>query len=299
MAHLELKHQMLRSLTDVIPVLVSHIDRNEIYQYCNAYYLHMFGVRREDIVGKSVREFFGEDSYRSIKPYLDRALNGEATWFERVAIARGEVRILKGQYVPEFDLDGTVIGLYVAAWDVTEARQREQELSEQVCKDALTGLLSRTAMLSILPTEIEMQYKHRDGLAVLFLDIDRFKQVNDTYGHAAGDSLLVVFGERVRSSIRETDYVARFGGDEFVVVLTSLDSFAATERVCQKIIDSVGRPIRIGSANYSISTSIGAAYVKNRQLAAHQLLAEADSLLHSATESGRNKYRSADLSVQN
>jgi diguanylate cyclase (GGDEF)-like protein/PAS domain S-box-containing protein len=293
---LELQQALLRSLTDAMPTLVSYIDRNETYQYCNEHYLHMFGIRFEDIIGKTVREFFGEEGYASTKPYLERAFKGETTWFERMVVARGEKRVLEGRYVPQLDSTGQVTGIYVAAWDATEARKRERHLSDQASKDSLTGLMNRPALQAAIEAEVDEHYKRRDGLALLFLDIDKFKQVNDTYGHAVGDELLIAFANRVKGAVRETDYIARFGGDEFVVLLTMLDSAAAAELVAKKIIQAVTQPIKLSGIDYRISTSIGAAYIHNQHLPAAQLLAKADELLYSAKQAGRDTYRLIDLS---
>jgi len=295
--NLELQQALLRSLTDAMPTLVSYIDRNETYQYCNEHYLHMFGIRFEEIIGKSVKEFFGEEGYAAAKPYLDRAFKGEITWFERQIVAQGEPRILEGRYVPQVDNKGTVTGLYVTAWDATEIRQRERHLSDQASRDSLTGLMNRPALLTSVEREIAEHYTRRDGLALLFLDIDRFKQVNDTYGHAVGDELLVAFANRVRGTVRETDYVARFGGDEFVVLLTLLDSSQAAEQVTKKIILSVTQPIKLSGVDYSISTSVGIAYIHNLSLSAAELLAKADEQLYAAKQAGRDTYRLIDLTL--
>ncbi|XLM19516.1 GGDEF domain-containing protein, partial [Chromobacterium piscinae] len=104
-------------------------------------------------------------------------------------------------------------------WDITQSRARELELRNKVTLDAMTGLLNRSAFMDMLDDEIKHHYVKRLAVALLFLDIDHFKQVNDTLGHAAGDELIQIFARRLRQNVRATDHVARLGGDEFVVLL--------------------------------------------------------------------------------
>ncbi|VEB43284.1 Probable diguanylate cyclase AdrA [Chromobacterium violaceum] len=140
-------------------------------------------------------------------------------------------------------------GFYVMIWDITQSRAREIELRSQVTQDAMTGLLNRAAFMDILNDEIKHHYLKRQALALLFLDIDHFKQVNDTLGHAAGDELIKIFARRLRQNVRGTDHVARLGGDEFVVLLVGLDAERTATAVVDKLMAAVCRDAELAASH--------------------------------------------------
>jgi diguanylate cyclase (GGDEF)-like protein/PAS domain S-box-containing protein len=294
-AEIEIREHLLRSLTDALPVLVAHIDREERYQYCNNTYFDMYGVRPEAVVGRTVRDFLGEANYAAIKPFIDEAFNGAICHFEQAMMAKDEMRYVEGRLSPQQDTAGKISGLYMTVWDITQIRQRELRLADKASKDALTGLLNRAAIMEILETEIQEHYTRRDGLALLFLDADKFKQVNDTLGHAAGDEVLRTFARRLTETVRGTDFVARLGGDEFVVLLTAVDSSQTAALVAAKIIAAINEPMLLNEEVRTVSTSIGIAYIANQSMSAEALLAEADAALYEAKREGRNIYRMHDL----
>jgi diguanylate cyclase (GGDEF)-like protein/PAS domain S-box-containing protein len=294
-AEIEIREHLLRSLTDALPVLVAHIDREERYQYCNNTYFDMYGVRPEAVVGRTVRDFLGEANYAAIKPFIDEAFNGAICHFEQAMMAKDEMRYVEGRLIPQQDTAGKISGLYMTVWDITQIRRRELRLADKASKDALTGLLNRAAIMEILETEIQEHYTRRDGLALLFLDADKFKQVNDTLGHAAGDEVLRTFARRLTETVRGTDFVARLGGDEFVVLLTAVDSSQTAALVAAKIIAAINEPMLLNEEVRTVSTSIGIAYIANQSMSAEALLAEADAALYEAKREGRNIYRMHDL----
>lgn len=287
---MRLREEHLQSITETLPILVALIGRDERYKYCNKTYWNVFGKQLDQIIGKTVREFFGEDVYVVLKPNIEKAMSGERAVFETAFKAFGINRHLEGRYIPQRNSAGEVTGMYVTAWDITQSRRRELNLADKASKDALTGLLNREGILQALDSKIDEQYKHRRGLAAFFLDVDKFKQVNDTMGHAMGDLVLMTFANRLRNAVRETDFVARLGGDEFVVVLPSIDSPGIAELVAQKVIDAIVKPMDLAGKSYSITTSIGIAYIENQQMTSKALLDEADSALYKAKNAGRNTY---------
>jgi diguanylate cyclase (GGDEF)-like protein/PAS domain S-box-containing protein len=295
LADIRLREEHLRSITETLPILVALIGCDERYKYCNTTYWHVFGKRLDQIVGKTVREFFGDDVYAVLQPNIAKAMSGERAVFEAAFTVFGENRHLEGRYIPQRNSDGEVTGMYVTAWDITQSRRRELNLADKASKDALTGLLNREGILGVLDNKIDEQYKHREALAVFFLDVDKFKQVNDTLGHAMGDQVLITFANRLRSAVRETDFVARLGGDEFVVVLSSIDSPHIAELVAQKVIDVIVQPMDLGGRPYVITTSIGIAYIERQKITSKDLLDEADAALYMAKSAGRNIYRMRNL----
>ena len=125
----------------------------------------------------------------------------------------------------------------------------------------------------------------------MFLDIDHFKRINDTLGHAAGDQLLKIFAQRLRAAVRGSDKVGRFGGDEFVVLLTDIGAPGLAEKVAQKILERMRDPVRLEGRVIEIGTSIGIAYCRGAPATPDQLLQEADTALYEAKKAGRGTYR--------
>ncbi|OHX10470.1 hypothetical protein BI347_22090 [Chromobacterium sphagni] len=288
---LVLREALLKTVTDSIPALVAFVDKEECYRYCNKAYMRLFGISPEQIIGMQMRDFLGDEAYEAIRPHVAKALEGQATSFERDMKVRGESRYVEGRYIPQQHADGSVSGFYVMIWDITQARAREMQLRSQVTLDAMTGLLNRTAFMELLGDEIKHHYIKRQALALLFLDIDHFKLVNDTLGHAAGDELIREFARRLRGNVRATDHVARLGGDEFVILLIGLDSERTVINVVEKLLAVVRQSAELHGHTYNMTTSVGVAYAFTPDITPERLLEIADEGLYRAKDAGRNTYR--------
>ncbi|WP_052877904.1 diguanylate cyclase [Chromobacterium subtsugae] len=288
---LVLREALLKTVTDSIPALVAFVDREECYRYCNKAYMRLFGIGPEQIISMRMRDFLGEDAYAAVLPHVGKALAGEAVSFEQEMDVRGESRYVEGRYIPQQHADGSVSGFYVMIWDITQARAREIQLRSQVTQDAMTGLLNRSAFMELLGDEIKHHYMKRQALALLFLDIDHFKQVNDTLGHAAGDELIREFARRLRGNVRATDHVARFGGDEFVILLIGLDAERTAVSVVEKLLAAVRRDVELNRQTLRMSTSIGIAFALTPDITPERLLEIADESLYRAKDAGRDTYR--------
>jgi diguanylate cyclase (GGDEF)-like protein len=170
-----------------------------------------------------------------------------------------------------------------------EARRQSIYLAEH---DPLTGLLTREALVGRLQALIEGRGKGHSLVAVLFIDIDGFKGINDTWGHAMGDEALRVLGSRLRAAVRRADVVARVGGDEFVVALAlGLDGAAVAERVARKIADSVSRALKVGEEELYLSASVGVAVCPQHGDMVRELLDEADRQMYRVKRGGRGGVR--------
>ncbi|MFK7087240.1 diguanylate cyclase [Chromobacterium violaceum] len=288
---LVLREALLKTVTDSIPALVAFVDADQRYRYCNKTYTRLFGIPPEQVIGREMRDFLGEESYAAVRPHVEQALQGQAVSFEMEMHLHGSPRYVEGRYIPQQHADGTVSGFYVMIWDITQSRAREIELRSQVTQDAMTGLLNRAAFMDILNDEIKHHYLKRQALALLFLDIDHFKQVNDTLGHAAGDELIKIFARRLRQNVRGTDHVARLGGDEFVVLLVGLDAERTATAVVDKLMAAVCRDAELAGKSHRVSTSIGVAYAYMPDITPERLLKIADEGLYQAKSAGRNTYR--------
>jgi len=176
--------------------------------------------------------------------------------------------------------------------DITSRKRAEQELRYLANFDPLTSLPNRTLLGERLGHALLRARRHGTRVAVLYLDLDRFKHVNDSLGHGAGDRLLAAAAERIGATVRGSDTVARLGGDEFTVVLEDLHDSAEADRVAEKLIEAFRLPFRLtGEAEVVISTSIGVALYPDHGQVASDLLKYADSAMYGAKESGRNTVK--------
>ncbi|HKO88402.1 MAG TPA: GGDEF domain-containing protein [Burkholderiales bacterium] len=287
----KLREKLMLELADAVPSWVAYVDSKERYRYCNAPYLQALGLRQDEIQMRTLSDVLGPEIYSLVKPYVDRVLQGEIVSFERPIHTAAGDRTAEARYVPDVTAEGRVRGFYLMLWDITERRRTEAQLRRQVSIDNLTGLLNRAALLEVLEATLESSRADGGSFALLFLDVDRFKQINDTRGHAIGDEVLIEFGRRLKDTLRATDIVARFGGDEFVALLPKVPNIDVAQRVGQAIIDAIAKPMAIADGDaVRTSTSVGIAYITRFDMAVKDLLNVADEALYDAKGAGRNRY---------
>jgi diguanylate cyclase (GGDEF)-like protein/PAS domain S-box-containing protein len=295
-AALDTSERRLRAITDSIPAIISHVDRNERYTFSNAYMHRLLGSNESDIVGRSVREVRGDAIYATLAPNIRRALAGEPVSFEGQAELAGRHFHYQTSYIPERDACGEVCGFFALTFDITRLKRAEAQLEREARFDPLTGIANRRQFEERLALAIARGRHQPVALAVLYLDIDYLKPINDRHGHAAGDLVIRTFAERVSRCVREADLVARIGGDEFVVLGEHLTAEAANEsaeRTAHAVIAVMAEPVMFGDIPLNASTSIGIAVTQSLQQA-DELIAEADRALYAAKAAGRNTWRRAD-----
>ncbi len=171
-----------------------------------------------------------------------------------------------------------------------EVVQKTKELENIAMYDLLTGLPNRNMLNYQLRRTIAAMGRGNYGIAVLFLDLDDFKKVNDSHGHGEGDRLLIVAAERIRLSVRSIDLACRFGGDEFVIILEQMQSIAEVTNVAEKILLQFREPIKLGSSIFYVSTSIGIVYSEDENVKADDLVSHADIAMYEAKENGGSQY---------
>lgn len=170
-------------------------------------------------------------------------------------------------------------------------RENERQLQALAHTDALTGLANRLLLDARLEQSMQHARRSHGQVALLMVDLDHFKAINDSRGHAIGDEVLRSMAERLRAAVREVDTVARIGGDEFVVVLSSIGGAADAERLAEKLVAGIGEPMRVLGMPIECSASIGVALFGGGELTAAELLRRADRAMYVAKEAGRNTYR--------
>ncbi|MGH8714656.1 MAG: diguanylate cyclase domain-containing protein, partial [Casimicrobiaceae bacterium] len=284
--------QRLRLITDNIPVLISYADRDERYRYANAFNFDLLGVNPSDMIGKTIRECQGDEAYAEIKCRIDEVLGGMPVSFEVSNTTPGGMRNLSLTYLPDYDDANQIVGFYIMGLDVTERRKLEAQLSRMAQYDQLTALPNRYLLNDRLEQACVRSLRDGQQLAVLYLDLDFFKAINDTYGHGAGDAVLKEFGRRLVSCLRASDTVARVGGDEFIVLIEGFLSYRHLETVARKIIETVALPIHLddsGEQTVVIAASIGIATLPPSRTA-EDLLHAADAAMFDAKTSGGARF---------
>ncbi|MBF6907330.1 sensor domain-containing diguanylate cyclase, partial [Acinetobacter baumannii] len=174
--------------------------------------------------------------------------------------------------------------------DITARKEAEEQAWRNAHMDTLTGLPNRRLLRDRLEAEIHKAQRSRESLALLFIDLDGFKQVNDLLGHDAGDVLLGEVARRLKGCVRESDIVARLGGDEFTVVLTGLDEADHIEFVCEKILVTLAAPFRLGNERAYVTASIGVAVSPSDADSADVLMRKADQAMYVAKQAGKNQF---------
>lgn len=286
--------QRLRMITDNLPVLIIYLDREQKVTFMNATFEHWTGVAVAGALNRPLLDVIGPVLYEECRHYIERALAGEQLTFETLSDTLGVMRHLDMVYVPEVDDSGTVVGIYTMTTDVTSFRRIESQLAQLARFDSLTGLPNRHQLNEKLDEALLRSKRSGLPVAALFLDVDRFKSINDTLGHAAGDAVLVEFSRRLKACVRATDTVARLAGDEFVIVLEGLRTIDEAQGVGAKIVDAMAGDWLLGDQVLAVTCSVGIGFTC-QPMTGEALLALADKALYRAKAEGRNTYRTEEL----
>ncbi|HUE44941.1 MAG TPA: EAL domain-containing protein, partial [Aestuariivirgaceae bacterium] len=209
----------------------------------------------------------------------------------RLLTSRGDYRWVENQFTPIRDAGGRLIELEGLLIDVTERKAAEAKILHLARTDQLTGLANRATFMERLRQAFAASRRGASAFALLSLDIDRFKEINDTLGHPAGDQLLATVAERLQTSVRESDIVARLGGDEFAVLQFDLDDGSDAGALAGKIRDALAIPVTLSGNVVCITASVGIATYAPEIATPDEMLAQADVALYRAKEEGRDQYR--------
>ncbi len=284
--------QRLQSLIDGIPAMVAHVDPDQRYTFVNQAAGAMLGVDRNAIAGRTMRDVRGEVAYQAIEPYVEAALRGEPQTFEGTEELHGGRRIeFQASYVPDLDDDGEVRGFHSLTTDISALKQAERELAQLARKDPLTGLANRREFDERLDQAVIRTRRLELPIALMLLDVDYFKQINDIYGHPAGDAVLKEFAGRIQASIYDVDLAARLGGDEFAVLFEYARGIQQVAIVARKILEAMQAPVVLENGTaVQIGTSIGIGFQREVSYGL-SLMALADKALYAAKQAGRGTYR--------
>lgn len=292
----------LKLLTDHVPVVIVYIDREHRYQFINATFEKWFGISAKEGMMRSISEVLGEAAYQLREQYLRRAFAGEEVEYEFTVEdgapeRAGNGRAFQTSYVPDVDERGVVIGVYGLIHEITKVKAVQSALRFAAATDTLTGIANRRRFDEYLAQTMARAQAADAPMALAYLDIDRFKAINDSLGHQAGDEVLKEFAQRLLRSVRASDLVARLAGDEFVIVFEGVRSAAEVRQIGNKIVDAIRVPFALDSGPLSVTTSIGIAIYHEGELTPEQLLNLADQALYQAKGQGRDGVALMDGSV--
>jgi diguanylate cyclase (GGDEF)-like protein/PAS domain S-box-containing protein len=304
MAHLELRasHKLARKhindlqisaiIFDSASEAIVVTDADNLIVTVNPAFTNMTGYTYHDVVGKNPGLLSSGRQSKEFYQVMWQSLNITGHWDGELWNTRKN-----GQEYAEwlsinviFNADGSK-RLHVAIFsDITDKKKADELIWKQANYDHLTQMPNRSLFRDRLEQEIKMSHRLSQSAALLFIDLDHFKAVNDTLGHDAGDVLLVQAADRISQCVREADTVARMGGDEFTVILSQLGDTKHAGRVAQNIIEQLSQPFIISGATLNISASIGIAFCPQDGKSVEQLLKNADKSMYAAKAAGRGRF---------
>jgi diguanylate cyclase (GGDEF)-like protein/PAS domain S-box-containing protein len=280
---------MVQHSSDLITLLGA--DQRVVYQ--SAAVLAVLGRSPEETVGHLLNEFIHPEDVQTVQAQFTKILTGgqgATTTFEyRVTHVDGQWRNVDAVITNLLD-EPDVSAIVLNGRDVTDRRALELELVHQAFHDTLTGLANRSLFLDRLSHAMDRGDRRAEPIAVLFMDLDDFKTVNDSLGHPVGDHLLIAVAERLRMAIRPGDTVARFGGDEFAVLVESGTMPDAAEAVATRITEALLPSFRVRDNNVTVRASIGIALGRRPQESPDDLLRDADLAMYLAKHNGKGRF---------
>lgn len=308
---LESEHGLLRAVLDLNPSMIYAKDALGRFTISNASFQRQFGYESEDeLRGKTVHNLISTQ----LRPGQERhaARIGDALHGQDMSVIRSgtplleletqgfwegdERRWYRSNKYPLRDADGSIIGMIGITRDITERKEYEMRLEHQAQHDFLTGLPNRRYLLKRIGEQIALDNGISSRMSVLFCDLDFFKSVNDTHGHDIGDKCLVELARRIQLSLPETDFICRYGGDEFVVLTQASLQDACAK--AQHLIHALSQPLIVADVIVKIQASIGIAQLRPSHKTASDLIRDADAAMYQAKERGRSRIETFSLSLQ-
>jgi diguanylate cyclase (GGDEF)-like protein/PAS domain S-box-containing protein len=288
-----------REMLDTIELVAMLLDVVGIVTYCNPFLLKITGYEKDEVVGRNFFEMFlPEDrraaAGRTFSANIGRGVIAAHSEFD-ILTRNGERRTILWNYTVLRNAQGSILGTAGIGTDVTEQRLVESQLVHNAFHDALTGLPNRALFLDRVGHALA---RRKQRFAVLVLDVDHFKNVNDSLGHVAGDQLLIQIGERLQHSVRAADTVARFGGDEFTILIETVSDAADALRAAARIQSAFTDPYRIGDNELYTSATVGITVAGPEYESAEQILRDADTAMYRAKAQGRARSEIFDSDMR-
>lgn len=296
---LEASRSRYAELYDFAPTGYLTFDKEGLIREVNLTGAGLLGVDRERLINKPFSVFVVKDDRDTFRGHLRETMERETRQIGEIKIRRKDGSVLSVQLqsvaVVGPGVDST--SCRTAAIDITERKQMEERIRHEAHHDMLTRLPNRLLFMDILSIGLAQAQRGKKKFAVFFLDLDRFKEINDTLGHDIGDMLLMEVAERLRRSVRASDTVSRRGGDEFNILLTEIPHTDAIITIAKKVVDSFGKPYVIRGHEFNMSTSVGISIYPEDGETMDELFKNADIAMYNAKGQGGNSYRFYNTSM--
>lgn len=277
------------------PVLV--IDTSDRIVWANHAYRRLSGFEPEELVGVDTADLQSQTSPgHSYAALWQGPGSARAVWHRDMIGKRrdGTTYIGEETVTPLRDQAGMVTHFVSVLHDVTHSRQALKQERLVASQDILTGLAGRAHIIALLNSAVAEAQRSRQILAVLFVDLDGFKHINDSCGHHTGDAVLKVVAARLRGAVRCSDTVARFGGDEFVILLPKVRRRGVAMRIGRQIVDQLSRPVAVRANCHDVSASVGVAFYPHHGTTCESLLVSADEAMYQAKRRGGSQVLTAE-----
>jgi diguanylate cyclase (GGDEF)-like protein/PAS domain S-box-containing protein len=288
------EHELLEAFLEHIPDNVYFKDRDSRFVCISRAMADYFGLANPaQAVGKTDTDIFSSghaDQAFADEQEIIRTGQAKAGIEEKETWPDGHETWVLTTKVPLKDLHGKIIGTMGISHNITDRKQAELRIRYMALHDALTGLPNRILLEDRIAQAIALARRNQKSVAVLMLDLDRFKNVNDSFGHYAGDRLLEAVSKRLQASLRDSDILARLGGDEFVIGVPMVADNQGIETVAQKVLSTLSEPFRIEGHELQISASIGISMYPSDGENSHDLLQFADAAMYEAKKNRRGIY---------
>ena len=291
LAALERSEERFRRIVHSAEEGIWEIDAATVTTFVNPKMAAMLGYAIEEMLDQPLAGFMDDEGRLILERNIARRRQGIAERHEFKFVRKDGAELWTSMAAnPIFDAAGAYVGALALVTDITDRRESTELIWHQANFDHLTGLPNRHMFTDRLAQEAKKADRGGTFLALLFIDLDHFKEVNDRLGHAVGDMLLADAARRVGGCVRSSDTLARLGGDEFTVILAGLDHVGSVERIAQSMISVLGMPFDLGQERAYISASIGIALYPPDATDISQLLAHADQAMYASKHAGRNRF---------
>ncbi len=280
--------RLIRNILNSIPDLIFYKDNQGVYVFCNKPFVRVMGTNPVgktdyDVFDQQTAEFFRSKDSEAV---ARKNMNANEEW---VHSADGRMLLLETQKTPIYDRKGQMIGIFGLSRDITDLKKAQQNLEHIAHHDTLTNLPNRLLLNKKLEYALNLARRAEEHMGILYLDLDRFKDINDTIGHDIGDLLLKDVAHRLHNNIRDSDICSRLGGDEFIVVLTNVNDVQRIQEKCEQLLQLIAQPYSLQGHLLSVFASAGISVFPQHGTSVDELIRNADAALHKAKELGRNR----------
>lgn len=286
------EHALLQSVIDSIPDLIYFKSTDGVYEGANRAFCTFHGLEQDSLPGKTDSDLFKPEVAEAHSTRDEQVIDSRKALRQelRAINSRNVEFLMEGHYTPYFDNERKLLGMIATERDITQIHEYQENLRAMAYRDPLTGLANRRYLVDRMQKDLSEATRHGHKLAVCALDLDGFKPINDRYGHAVGDRVIIAFAARLQTMLREEDTIARWGGDEFTLLLGNLQSAANCVQLMERMIELINTPFILDEFKIQLTASVGITVFPDDHQDADTLLRHADQAMYQSKQLGKNTY---------